>query len=506
MKSPIFKLLVIIVSVFFIGYLLEKVIDISSMPYSIEDTFRISAGIFTVFVSLSIFGMTWFAYNKSRDNHALFLGSIFLIIGLFDLFHTFSYPFMPIFISTNIPEKSAFFWNMARIFSAPLLLASAYVYKDTLPALINKPVLLASSLVLTFITLITGLFYLDYLPAAYYSENGLSTFRIIQLLITSIIILYASYLYTRRIEKQKNEQFLIFGFIIVIFSDIIYFSYLTSAYLLKITGFFFIHLALYKSSIEIPYEKLVETEEKLKNAKEEAERANRIKSEFLANMSHELRTPLNSVIGFSQLMKEGMAGELNIKQEHFVDNILSSGTILLNLINDILDLSKIETEKMELVIERESLSAVIKETLSLIKEKAAKHNVKLETKLAPQLEYIEMDRMRFKQILSNLLDNAVKFSKHEGGTVAITTEKEGDMAKISVSDTGIGIKKEDMGKLFQKFQQINSSTSKIYGGTGLGLAISKHFVELHGGNITVESKYGEGTTFTFLLPIKTGER
>ncbi|VVB97649.1 Methyl sulfide methyltransferase-associated sensor [uncultured archaeon] len=234
--------------------------------------------------------------------------------------------------------------------------------------------------------------------------------------------------------------------------------------------------------------------------------ASRTKSEFLANMSHELRTPLNAIIGFCELIKQKVHGGLTEKQEHYVDNVLTSGKFLLSLINDILDLSKVEAGKIELVMENISLPSVINETMNLIKEKASKHNIALKTDFDPMLDIIEADQQRLKQILFNLLSNAVKFSKEEGGTVTITTKKEGDMAKISVSDTGIGIREDDLRKLFTEFEQLDSGISKKYGGTGLGLSITKKLVELHGGKIMVESKYGERTTFTFLLPLVKQEK
>ncbi len=232
------------------------------------------------------------------------------------------------------------------------------------------------------------------------------------------------------------------------------------------------------------------------------EAADKAKSEFLASMSHELRTPLNASIGFSELLMQGLAGELSEKQKHYVDNVLTSNQFLLSLINDILDLSKIEAGKIELVPEKMSIPVSIKETLTLVKEKALKHNVLLKTEFDPALEFIEADKQRFKQILFNLLSNAVKFSKDEGGIVTIATKKADDMAQISVSDTGIGIKPENMGRLFNKFEQLEPGLSQKYGGTGLGLAITKQLVEKHGGRIWAESKYGEGSTFTFALPLK----
>lgn len=229
--------------------------------------------------------------------------------------------------------------------------------------------------------------------------------------------------------------------------------------------------------------------------------ASKTKSEFLANMSHELRTPLNSIIGFSELLKQNTNGELNEKHSHFVDNIHTSGKFLLNLINDILDLSKVEAGKLELVIEKISVPRVIDETLSLIKEKAANHNLLLKKELNPSITVMEADQQRVKQVIFNMLSNALKFSKPEGGTITITVKKEGEMARFSVSDTGIGIKEEDMDKLFRTFEQLDSGITKKYGGSGLGLAISRRLVELHGGKIWVESSYGVGTTFYFTLPI-----
>ncbi|MDD5615550.1 MAG: ATP-binding protein [Candidatus Methanoperedens sp.] len=240
--------------------------------------------------------------------------------------------------------------------------------------------------------------------------------------------------------------------------------------------------------------------EKMRIENEQLALASKAKSEFLANMSHELRTPLNSIIGFSELME--MNTSLDNAQKHYLENVITSGKFLLNLINDILDLSKVEAGKIELVIDKINVPSFIAEILILIKEKASKQNVILKKELDPALSYIEADQRRLKQILFNLLSNAVKFSKSGGGTVTITARKEGDTAKFSISDTGIGIRDGDMDKLFSAFEQLDSGITKKYGGTGLGLAITKKLVELHGGRITVDSRYDEGSTFTFTLPIE----
>jgi PAS domain S-box-containing protein len=230
--------------------------------------------------------------------------------------------------------------------------------------------------------------------------------------------------------------------------------------------------------------------------------ATRAKSEFLANMSHELRTPLNSIIGFSELLKWKPQGVNMEKQEHYIDNILFSSKHLLAIINDILDLSNVEAGNMELVIDKTSVPETVNDIISLVKDNTTNCNIVMKTELDADLEFIHTDKEKFIQILFNLISNAVKFSKQEEGIVTITSKKEGDIAEFSVSDTGIGIKKEDMGRLFKTFEQLDSSITKNYSGTGLGLAVSKKLVELLGGRISAESKYGGGSTFTFTLPIK----
>jgi len=241
--------------------------------------------------------------------------------------------------------------------------------------------------------------------------------------------------------------------------------------------------------------------EELGRENERLTSANKTRSEFLTIMSHELRTPLTAVIGYSIILRGNTQGKLNQKQTFFVDNILASSKHLLDLINNFLDLAKIEAGKLELVIEEINVSEILNDILKLFKENAQEHNLIIKKKFDPELKSIKADRRALKQILFNLMGNAIKFSKQEGGIVTVSAKREGDMVKISVSDKGIGIKEEELRRLFQKFEQLDSGTSRKYEGTGLGLAITKQLVELHGGKITVESKYGQGSTFTFSLPI-----
>lgn len=240
--------------------------------------------------------------------------------------------------------------------------------------------------------------------------------------------------------------------------------------------------------------------ERLLHEKQIAEIANRTKSEFLANMSHELRTPLNSIIGFSDLLYEKVYGELNEKQARAVGNISRSGKHLLNLINDILDLSKVEAGKMELDYKEFELAGKLNAIKSLLSPIADRKNIEIDIEVDKGLTHIRADEARFVQIMYNLMDNAIKFS-HENGLVKVRAERKGDLVEITVKDKGIGIKEEDQCKLFKPFSQVDSFSSKTFQGTGLGLSLVKQIVNLHGGEVWFNSKIGEGSTFAFTVPI-----
>jgi signal transduction histidine kinase len=229
--------------------------------------------------------------------------------------------------------------------------------------------------------------------------------------------------------------------------------------------------------------------------------ANQHKSEFLANMSHELRTPLNAIIGFSEVLLERLFGDLNEKQDDYLKDIHSSGRHLLNLINDILDLSKVEAGRMELDVSTFDLPTAIANAMTLIRERAQHHGIAMAQDVAPELGDVVADERKFKQILLNLLSNAVKFTP-DGGRIDVSARRIDDNIIVAVHDTGIGIAPEDQEAVFEEFRQVGRHYTSKQEGTGLGLALTRRFVELHGGRISVESTPGKGSTFTFTIPIK----
>ncbi len=228
--------------------------------------------------------------------------------------------------------------------------------------------------------------------------------------------------------------------------------------------------------------------------------ANKHKSEFLANMSHELRTPLNAIIGFSEVLSDRMFGELNEKQADYLKDIHESGKHLLSLINDILDLSKIEAGRMDLEIAPFNLPNALQNALTLVRERALRHGITLGLEVGEGVGEVRADERKVKQIVLNLLSNAVKFTP-DGGRVGVSARMDTDKVQVAVTDTGIGIAKEDQEMVFEEFRQAGRDYTKKAEGTGLGLALTKRFVELHGGVISLQSEPGKGSTFSFTLPV-----
>lgn len=242
-----------------------------------------------------------------------------------------------------------------------------------------------------------------------------------------------------------------------------------------------------------------------KHFEESLQEANRMKSEFLANMSHELRTPLNGIIGFTEFLIDEKPGPLRPKQQEYLGDVLNSARHLLQLINAVLDLAKVEAGKMELHPETFPVCKAVEEVTAVIKSIAHKKHIAVGIEVSDGLDAVTLDQHKFKQVLYNLLSNAVKFSD-EGGQVDIHARRlDPHRLEVQVRDTGIGIKTEDISRLFTEFEQLDSGTARRFEGTGLGLALTKKIIEFQGGRIGVQSEPGEGSVFTVILPVMTGE-
>jgi signal transduction histidine kinase len=240
--------------------------------------------------------------------------------------------------------------------------------------------------------------------------------------------------------------------------------------------------------------------DELRRLYRELEAASQHKSDFLANMSHELRTPLNAIIGFSQVLRERMAGDVNEKQAEYLDDILSSGNHLLSLINDVLDLSKVEAGQVELELSPFSLQEALERGVAMVRERATQDGVQITLAANSDVDVVSGDERRIRQVIFNLLSNAVKFTP-SGGSVDVHTKQVNGEVSVSVADTGPGIAAEDLRRIFEEFQQAEAGIEQGEG-TGLGLALSKRLVELHGGRIWVDSELGRGSTFVFTLPAR----
>jgi signal transduction histidine kinase len=251
------------------------------------------------------------------------------------------------------------------------------------------------------------------------------------------------------------------------------------------------------------FKELQERTNDLESKSLELEVASQHKSEFLANMSHELRTPLNAIIGFSEVLSDRLFGELNEKQDEYLKDIHASGQHLLSLINDILDLSKIEAGRMELELTDFDLPTAIDNALTLVRERAGRRSIALHQAADARLGQIWGDERKIKQVLLNLLSNAIKFTP-DGGWIDVRARPVDGSVEVSVSDTGVGVAPEDQEAIFEEFRQVGTADKKVEG-TGLGLALSRKFIELHGGRIWVESQVGTGSTFTFSIPVRRGE-
>lgn len=473
--------------------------------------------LFGVIISLGIFLISWHAYPQHPDARSLFLGSSLFAVGLLGLFHSLSYPGMPDFLTSSSTTKAISFWIIMKMSFALAFFFSASIKPSFRSGWFKPTLLLIAASLFAFISLAVVTYFPQYMPSWYIEGKGLTAAKIYMEYIISLVFLAAALLYWRiyRQRKEENLPLLISAMFASVMSELSFTLYFSAydtfnalGHLYQLWAFILVYKAVFLSTIRLPYTKIehqvAERTHELVEKNQQVALATRHKSEFLARMSHELRTPLNSILGFSELLSEGTYGRLNKKQQQYLGHIVSSGRHLLQLINNILDLSKIEAGRMELVYEDFLLAEALEDARMVIHSLAAKKGITITTESDPSLSQLRADRGKFKQIIYNLLSNAVKFTP-EHGRVTISATGHDGWLRLAVADTGIGIKKEDQESLFAEFKQIDSGYGRQHEGTGLGLALTKKLVGIHGGKIWVESAAGQGSTFSFEIPLRSEE-
>lgn len=486
--------------------------------------------LFSIIVACGIFVIAWQSRDLMKNNYLLFLGVAYLFVAGIDVFHALAYKGMGVFEDSKSSDLAVQLWIAARYMQAVTILVAPYFIIRKLP---RGPVVAAYAL--TTALLLASIFYWKVFPVGFVPGAGLTPFKINSEYVISVMMLIGMASLFRYRERFDSGilRLIVLSIALTIGAELAFTFYVSVfglsnviGHFFKVAAFYLIFVAVVRKGVREPYSlifrdlkrsqerlarrsgELAQSRHEAHEARLRAETANRAKSEFLASMSHELRTPLNSVIGFAEVLQDEYFGKLSEKQREYATNIQDAGRHLLSLINDVLDLSKVEAGKMELDTTRFALGPTVENTLKLFRQKALNQNISLGLDIVPVADVeLVADERKLKQILFNLISNAIKFTP-DGGRVSLwarhvsETGGKGQAVEMSVTDTGPGIRPEEMQRLFQPFSQLQSPDgAHEVVGTGLGLVLTKRMVELHGGRIWMSSEQGCGCTFTFTLPL-----
>jgi two-component system sensor histidine kinase BarA len=479
---------------------------------------------FAVVVCALVALIGWSPIHNERAAHMVVLSCGFLAVGLIDFAHLLSFAGMPDFVTPSGVEKAIDFWLAARVAGAVTLLIVAIASVGWRADRALRVGALGLAMGYTAFVYVAVLGFQDMLPATFVPGTGLTQLKIGAEYSVMGLQLLAALIVWRSAEDRVvfRRPLLLAALLVLTASEMAFTLYSAphdlfnlTGHVYKVIGFYLIYRMVFVDAVRLPYLRQLTTgrriaelnrslEERmveLRREREHALEASKAKSEFLANMSHELRTPLNAILGYSEIMHLQMFGELPARYHEYSEDIFRAAGHLRAVIDDILDMSRIEAGKHKLALEQGDLATIVRDCVRLVEGRAQDKRLKLEATIAPDVPVTMIDSRAVAQVLLNLLSNAIKFTPPDGH-IRVDAFLDGERwIAVSVRDTGIGIAPENLEHAFEPFWQAEHAYSRQHEGAGLGLSISKKLIELHGGRIGIESQPGQGTTVTFRLPL-----
>lgn len=507
-RRYIYLLLLLLFSGLLLVELLPVLYVIIDMPVYL--TVHTALEFLSIVVSLAVFIVAWYNYQRTDDVRELVICLTFFAVGVIDFAHTLSYNGMPVFLTANSVNKASTYWIIARLIEGVGLLAAVVVPLRGANRFFRPVPHLLLVAVLTSFVLVEVAYNINKLPPMFIVGTGQTRLKIgLEYMVIAFKTLSLGILF-RRQDDQASSYYLQAAFIFGIFAEIAFVLY-SNAYdtfnfighIYKIGAFACILRGLFVSSVVRLYENnriLQEQKKLLAEANDRLAETDRLKTEFLANTNHELRTPLTAILAFTELLMDKETGSLNEIQRDYLNEIYDSGLHLLNDINNLLDLSKIESGKMELQLGLADIQDIIKRGTKKFFPVLQQKNQQFSCDISKNIPEVRIDEPKLRKILNNLIGNANKFTP-EGGHIhlGISFRPEKNELLFVVEDNGIGIRAEDRALIFEKFRQVDASATRQYHGTGLGLTLVKHLVELHGGRIWLESAPERGARFCFTM-------